>query len=282
MGVNILMNSLVADFFPIKCRMFKLLPIRTPLLMVLCIAQSLLAVSVAKVRHNAIAIRQDKNNPFRAHDPVCVVRGDTKIACGRVVKVTDKEAIVKLSVIKGTVEVGDEAIRLGGRKTAGAGESSMTMARKPTLAKNALGVGFLGGNIYQYTILVYERALSNRWSLRVEPNYFVASAADNSYTISAIGAKIGFSFDSMEAFKGFWINVSGGYYNFTYTPTTGASSIFATVVASGVLGYRFKLGALFSLGFGVGGQYMPFPTIQNIDPIPKSNIIGIGSITYLF
>lgn len=235
-------------------------------LALVCLWTGLLhGAQVLQISEKAMAVSHPGDQPFKMDEAVCAVQQEKKIACGRVAKVSSKGAIVRLSVFRGTAHKGDSVIRLSSRKTAST--SSTTEAVPKPSGRNSFGGGFLGGTAYQYTVLFYERAFSNKLSFRVEPTYFVASlAVDNgtsvdSYSSKTVGTKLGLNFYSLAPFQGFWINAGVGYYSFSITTlTAGASTIpnFGTVVASAMLGFRAKLGKPVSLGLCVGGQYLPF------------------------
>lgn len=243
------------------------------------------AITVVKATKSAMMIGLDKKKAFEMNEAVCAVRGDTKVACGRIGKITEKGAIVRLSVVKGQVEIGDEVIRLADRKTAAKAEMREAIRRENPVPKNSLGIGMIGGTgggaSYVFAILSYERALSKNFSLRIEPTYFVAPG--DGFTLTALGAKVGASFDSVESFKGFWISVSGGYYSMVMTDSSGGAVTTAGVlVGTGLIGYRLKIGKTVGLSLGLGGQYLPL-TAFSINPTPPSFLpVGTGSISLLF
>lgn len=252
------------------------------ILMFACVATGSHASQVIQVSEKAMAVSHPSDRAFAVNDAVCAVQGDKKVACGRVAKVSPKGAIVRLSLVKGSAQKGDSVIRLGSRKAAST--STEAVSKPLRKVKNTLGVGFMGGTAYQYTIVFYERALGEKFSLRIEPTYFLAalsvdtSGSVASYSSTTLGAKLGFSFHSMAPFQGFWINAGVGFYSFSImTLTPGAESIpnFGTVVASAMLGFRAKLGKLFSFGLSAGGQYLPFSSsfgVAAFQPVGNANL----------
>ena len=215
------------------------------------------SAEVIQVSKTAMAVSQATDKPYRIDDALCVVRDNKKIACGRVTKATSGGAIVKLIVVKAEVKKGDQIIRVTTRGAAAT--SSETIQTGPN-AKNNFGGGYLYTPGYSYTLLFYERAIGQHWSFRVEPNYFTAGADNNSFNMSAIGGKIGISFDSIEPFKGFFAGLAVGYYSFTYTPTGSVAlekQYFGAITGSFQVGWRFKLGKLFGLGLAAGGHFLP-------------------------
>ncbi|MBI1861658.1 MAG: hypothetical protein HYR96_12140 [Deltaproteobacteria bacterium] len=243
------------------------------------------SAEVIQASKTAMAISQASDRPYRIDDAICVVRDNKKIACGRVAKATPKGAIVRLIVVKAEVKKGDEVIRVTSRGSAGTSSETVT---PPTFSKNTFGGGFLYTPAYSYTLIFYERALSSHFSVRIEPNYFSAASDNNSFTMAALGGKLGISFDSTEPFKGFWAGLAVGYYSFTYTPAgtlTLGKQYFGALTGSLEVGWRFKLGKFIGLGIGVGAHYLPIssnladPNTANAVLAPFSTIQFGGAVT---
>ncbi len=244
---------------------------------------TLQAITVAKASKNAMAIGSDPEKAYTLNEAVCAVRGDLKIACGRIAKITDNGAIVRLSVVKGQVEIGDEVIRMGERKTASKSQMKESMKRIEIAPKNALGGGIIGGTgggaSYVFAVMSYERTLSQKFSFRFEPTYFVAPG--DGFTITALGAKIGLSYDSIEAFKGAWASVGVGYYSMVME-TNGTKTHASVPVGTGLLGYRFRLGKIISLALGVGAQYLPLTDLNLLTPPSNVLPVGMGALAFVF
>jgi hypothetical protein len=244
-------------------------------------SNALYGSEVLKTAKNALAVSHPSDGRYEVDETVCVMHGNTRAACGKVAKVTNKGALVRLSSTNATPNKGDKVVRVGARKPSAANETTQRAQGTRALsgAANSIGAGFNLGLAYQFPVFYYERAFGRRFGIRIEPTYFSASGA---VTLTAMGAKLGFSFHHKGPFEGLWLQAGAGYYSFNISTTDSLNATvtesLGVIVGTALAGYRFILGRMISLGIGCGIQYMPLASKVTIATVDFGNIQGIGAV----
>jgi hypothetical protein len=200
-----------------------------------------------------IAISREEGHAWRVKDSVCVYQVGQEAACGKVIKVISKGAIVKLMTVTKPVAKGDSVayvttVPKRSVASTNGGESDMTVNPGHAAYKWDLTGGLSIGTNYFYPMLTLQRRIGNHLAIGLSPFYVSSSTSTSS--VSAFGALLTLDYYSKPYFHGFWIQGGGGAIMYNLTSSLGSSSS-TNAAALLTVGYRGQFD--FGLNVGVGG-----------------------------
>lgn len=210
-----------------------------------------------------LAISHEDFRQFRVRDYVCVTQDGRDVACGTVLKVTPKAAIVKLDSRSQDVARGDR-VRLApsGRKPAMALLDSVGMDESSGIFHNNLSGGISAGINFFFPTVNYQHTVSSEIALGVLPTFFAVSVNDTS--VKALGGYLTGNYYGNEYFRGMWIQGGPGlfYFDTVSGEIQESGTAFAFLATAGWRGY-WDLG--FNIGVAAGFQYIQEPNIGVVE-----------------
>ncbi|MBI4402751.1 MAG: hypothetical protein HY537_01240 [Deltaproteobacteria bacterium] len=254
--------------------------------------QSALASKVIKISRDgsSIAVSQNDQTPWGLGDHLCVLQAGAEIACGQVIKRTNKGAMIRLKSKDAPIQVGDyvqPAARTPKEqpffadpehaseepvKRSDFTHSARTLtSRKPDTFESNYGArgklpysyNFTIGLNYIFPTLILQIALSRHYALGIQPIYHKYSVLG--VNASGFGGLASLNYYGASPFSGFWMQGAVGLlYNaqINYRGASGNSNSETVLLTAG---YRW-LGDNVNLGIGLGAQYFHLP--KNTDYLP--------------
>lgn len=212
----------------------------------------LLASQVTKVANGGknIIVSADGQR-WIVGESVCVYQGGLAVACGMVTKANSKGAIVRISHGSGVNE-GDRVIPASSRDLSTLVSSSETVSGSQP-KKVYVGAGFSLSPSYFFPSLNVQFQVAKNFSIGLVPSYIKTSGTD--FSLSAISALATGNFYHLNRFEGLWAQLGLGLFHYSIQSNSQSESANSiTVLGTG--GYRFAFGNVFSVGGGLGVQYI--------------------------
>lgn len=219
------------------------------------------AAEVLEVGKNSrqLAISQSKDTrSFAPRDYLCVWHSDEPVACGTVIEVLAKGAVLRLDYAKEPVRKGDKVYFAGTRHPAFATTEEEKVieaeeAPKPWKRKYPfdLTAGLQLTSGYTFPMLLFQGLVSPHWTVGLGAQY--VSQGTGVGNAKGYGAMLTANYYGSRYFRGIWLQMGAGLL--FVSPFAGGTTVsVATGLAT--LGVRFKVVGKMNLGIGVGAQYI--------------------------
>ncbi len=237
------------------------------LVFLLAVPGPLFASEVLRVGKDALnfAITHDDSRQWKAKDRVCVLQRAREVACGVVVKVAVKGAIVRLDQPNYDILAGDRVVSKyqavpGGQSAAAPLINSVPEAEDSDTHFANVALGGVAGTNFFYPVVNFQVAVAPTISLGLTGLFFNYSNELN--TLLAFGGMATVNYYSQEYFRGLWVQLGGGIAAISVSGASPPESAtaFAGLATVGWRGY-WDLG--FNIGVGAGLQYLGDPAFQN-------------------
>jgi len=237
------------------------------------------AAEVLEVGKNArqLAISQSKDTrSFAPRDYLCVWHSDEPVACGTVIEVLPKGAVLRLDYAKEPIRKGDKVYFAGTRHPAFATTEEEKVieaeeAPKPWKRKYPfdLTAGMVLTSNYTFPLVLFQGLVSPHWTVGLGAQY-VSQAPSN---VKGYGGMLTANYYGSRYFRGVWLQMGAGL--FFLSPYSGGSTVS---VASGLatVGVRLKIVGKLNLGLGVGGQYISQSSTATAR-VPGSSLQALGT-----
>jgi hypothetical protein len=216
----------------------------------------------------AFAISHDFNRTWSANDVVCVVRGTRELACGYVVKVGPRGALVKVNTRTGDIAPGD-TVRISSAAKLQRGPSSVANTSygvsktTPDYSDINLTAGVIVGSNYLVPVIHFDVAVANHFTLGLFGGYSTSTDPTTSTSLNMIPIVASFAYYSDFAYSGFWAQLGLGIHLLSAS-SPGLNESAKSPTGIGTVGWRFHFRNGINLGLAVGGEYISLPTFQSL------------------
>jgi hypothetical protein len=237
------------------------------LVFVFLFSGQLFASEVLRVGKDAFnfAITHDDSRQWKVKDRVCVLQRAREIACGSVVKVAVKGAIVRLDQPNYDILAGDRVVSKYQAEPSGKSAAAPLIDSVPESEESEwhvlnVALGGVAGTNFFYPVVNFQVAVVPTVSLGLTGFFFNYSNELN--TLLAFGGMATVNYYSQEYFRGFWVQLGGGLAAISVSGASPPESAttFAGLATVGWRGY-WDLG--FNIGVGAGLQLIGDPALQN-------------------
>lgn len=245
------------------------------------LVSDLYAAQVVRVLPNqtAFAVTLDSTHTWIPNDVVCVTRGRQELACGYVVKVGPKGALVRVSSRVGEIAPGDTA-RMASPTKIKRNPSSVTSSygvakTTPNYSDINLTAGLLLGSHYLIPAVHFDVAISDHFSLGVLGGFSNSTDPTTTTSLSMVPIIASVSYFSDYAFSGIWVQLGAGIHLLS-AQSPGINESANSLTALGTVGYRYHFRNGINIGGAVGGEYISLPQFQSLTfnfPNPQAIIL---------
>ncbi len=238
----------------------------------------------ANPRQVAISQSADTRS-FVPRDYLCVWHRDEEIACGVVIEVLPKGAVLRLDYAKERIRQGDRVYFAGSRYPAFASRAEEAVIEEEAVSRPwkrkypfDLSVGYLVTQPFTFPQLHFQGMVATHWAVGIAGQ----SIAQNNAFLSAkgYGALLTVNYYGSRYYRGFWLQTSAGLLFLKNFANTGSTT--TAPFALGTLGVRFGLWRGINIGLGVGGQYLPNPNSSLTFSARPFQFLGTGDIGFNF
>lgn len=171
-------------------------------------------------RRHRVSISDDPYHTWQRKDSVCIFRGTRAMACGKVIAVGIKGAVVQITQHSsaGAVKPGDEARYFEPEKkmpeiTDEELASETLMEGKPYSYNITLGYN-LSLDI-MYPIIHFYWSVSPEIAIGLSPGYISKTGSTPDSKLSGYGGMLTASYFGDEYFRGMWLMLGSGFYHMT-------------------------------------------------------------------
>jgi len=193
-------------------------------------------------KRKIVAVIFSEEKTFEIDQQVCLRVDDVNLACGDILKLGGRGAMVY-------VYYGMENIAPGRTVNVMVGQS---MPRSRAL---------LAGVNYRMPQISFQQLFYPRWAYGLFTEGIILR--NGAASLKGFGAMMTVNYYSSGVFKGFWAMLGTGLYiaNFESGVAGAGRDGICSLITQANIGWRFRLSDL-TLGFGVGGQYFLDKTSQ--------------------
>lgn len=200
-----------------------------------------------------VAISHEAGKEWAINDEICVYHDEREVACGRVVKVRTKAAIVRLDQREAEIVKGDTAKpRAEGSNEKLQNEFFVRSEFDPhewfNLRNASLGVNWLSATFH------LQQAIASNFAVGLQPVYLLQRPAGNG-DLKGLGILLTMNFYERNIYNGFWAQAGGGWY-FINGLLGGASEELRSIVLSLNAGWRWRFSSDVNIGLAAGAQYL--------------------------
>lgn len=228
-------------------------------------------------RRDRIAITDDSVHSWARKDSVCVFRTGRAIACGKVIAVGIKGAVVQLLNHAAAVKPGDEAHYYEPEKkipeiSDDEVSADNLMESNPLKYSVTIG-GFIGLDLL-YPVLNFYIAVSPNVAIGIQPTYIKKTGDVLTSTLSGYGGALTVSYFGDQYFRGMWLELGSGFYHLTAEQSGVQETINAPLVF-GLIGWHEDWAHGLNLGAGIGARFLsPLqvttdPTYHSLHPMAQ-------------
>ena len=232
-----------------------------------------------------IAVSHDAARQWAPRDRACVLQHGREIACGTVVKVSPKGAIVRLDAANYDVLAGDRVTGKG--KAQGRDMSSVETPAMNSVATHAadealtldLSVGAFMGLSFVAPSISLAYAFNPHWAVGISGFFFSKTSATNTNTsTSSMGGLASIHYYSAGTFRGIWGQVGAGMTTFSTSTSGTLNESGAALFGLGTVGYRHHFSQGLNVGGGVGGQFYLDPGFATEGAIDSMGFAPIATL----
>lgn len=234
---------------------------------------------------SGIAVSHPTGSQWIIQDRVCVIQIHNPIGCGKVLKTTNKGAIVKLDAPNSDIVAGDSVVPESQAsspppKTV---EAPMTVTKhkksqnRPTLLldsmkKNGVSENYLynfsaGANFsfsFFYPTVTFEYLFHPQFSIGITP--MVLFAKNSGVNLMGWGGFLDLNYYHQGNFRGIWLRGAAGYINFAVSSSTNPNitESAGSMMGLATIGWRGYWDLGLNIGVSAGGQYIQDPHLITI------------------
>jgi hypothetical protein len=218
-----------------------------------------------------IAISQETWRQWKVDDRVCVWKKNEALGCGKVIKSSQKGAVVKLERDLPQMVEGDEVRMVGAERQTNAVPYRLLdstegnpeiLESTSSVPENDLTAGISVGLSFFFPVLHYQRALSPNFAIGIMPVYFHTSSGDSS--VGALGIQLTANYYGNDFFRGLWVQFGTGIYSFSATVSNGDEN-GRSIAFLGTVGWRSSWALGLNVGVAAGLQYLSDPHLPSVD-----------------
>lgn len=200
-----------------------------------------------------IAVSHEPDREWGLNDEICVYQDAREVACGRVVKVRDKAAIVRLDQKEASIAKGDSVrSRIMESNEKRENEFFLRSDVDPyewfNLRNASIGMNWLSATFH------LQQAIASNFSVGLEPVYILNQNAGNG-KLEGMGILLTMNFYEDYMYNGFWAQAGGGWY-FINGILGDAREEVRSVVFSLTAGWRWRFANNLNAGVAFGAQYL--------------------------
>lgn len=228
------------------------------------------------------AITQSRDTAsFRMGEYLCVIDDEIDIACGPVIKVLAKGAIIRFDFVREAVSSGDKVVFgaprvIASKEDAEAAQSEVLFRRRRIFAFD-LSAGALVGASYLFPFFHFQGMVTPRISVGIQPLFMSSNATTPS--LGAYGGFLTVNYYTSRYYRGFWFSAGVGGYFFSSPTSTRRAGVGAAIAH---VGYRVSLYRGLNVGLAVGGQYMERPRTTPTLGFAETQVTGMLDIGFAF
>ncbi len=230
-------------------------------------------------RRDRIAISDDPNHPWAKKDQTCVYRHNRALACGKVIAVGIKGAVVQLQPHAASLKAGDEVRYIPPDKnipqiTDEQLETEHILEAKPFTYNAALGYSL--SLDLRYPIGHFYWSVSPLIAIGIQPAYLKVGGSNDASSLKGFGALLTVNYFSQEYFRGLWAQLGSGFYRLSATNGTLEEKINAPMLTV-TGGWREDWAHGLNLGASLGLRFLS-PLSGTITEVKYSTIHVIALV----
>jgi hypothetical protein len=231
------------------------------ILSVACFGAEVLQVGSTQ---RVIAISHETFRKWTIGDNVCVIQVAKEVACGVVIRVSTKGAVLKLDNRNTDIVRGD-MVRLVPPTTRKPAAVLLNSVEKDDNARAYgfnVSAGISAGLNFFFPLIQLQRSIGPYFAIGLMPTYFKAAGADSS--VSAFGGLLTANYYNHEYFRGLWAQLGGGILSLT-VDNQGVTQKASTPIFLSTVGWRGYWDLGLNVGIAAGLQYIQNPNFASVE-----------------
>lgn len=209
-------------------------------------------------RRDRISISDAPNHTWSRKDTVCVQRETRTLACGKVIAVGIKGAVVQLTSHSAMVKPGDEATFIPPDSnvpqiTDEQLSSEELMEERPY--KFNVALGYTLSLDFFYPVAHFYWNVSPKIAIGLMPAYLSKTGDTVTDTVKGYGGQLTVNYCADGFFRGFWVHFGTGFYRLEASNGALTETLNAPVVTT-LIGWREDWAHGLNVGAGLGGRFL--------------------------